>query len=238
MLLPDYRVDGVVCVVDAENGFDTLDAHPVSVKQVAVADRLLVSKLDIAAPAKGAALRVRLAAINPRAAAIPVLNGEIDPAQIVDLGSLTGFGAEAVPEDGTAPDGHRCGPDCDHDHDHAQHQAHDHGHAVHDHEPGEAGALHGEDGIASFVVTREHPVMLQKLEQALEKLATAHAERMLRIKGIVNVEGRPVVIQGVQHLFHPPVLLPKWPSGDRRTRLVFIVRDIDPSVVHAALADI
>lgn len=233
-LLPDYRVDGVVCVVDAENGCDTLDAHPVSVKQAALADRLLVSKLDIAAPARAAALRARLAGLNPRAAAIPVLHGEIDPARIVDLGSLTSLGADAERDDGPATDVHRCGPDC-RDHDHAHHHAHGHDHDQATHSPG---TLHGEDGIASFVVTREQPVMLQKVEQALQTLAAAHRERMLRIKGIVNAEGRPVVIQGVQHLFHPPVLLPDWPSGDHHTRLVFIVHDIDPSVVHAALADI
>ena len=62
--------------------------------------------------------------------------------------------------------------------------------------------------------------------------------RVLRIKGIVNADGKPVVIQGVQHLFHPPVLLSEWPSGDRRTRLVFIVRDLDPSIVHMALEQV
>ena len=219
MLLPDYRVDGIACVVDAENGGETLDAHPVSVKQAAVADRLLLSKLDIASPGKAAALRQRLAALNPGAPVSPVLHGEIDPAHIIGIGSLTQIACgQAHPE-------HACGAHCEHDH-------HDH-----DHDHARTGAGHGHDGIASFVVTRERPVSLQKVEAALQGLVAAHADRLLRIKGIVNADGKPVVIQGVQHLFHPPVLLSAWPSSDRRTRLVFIVRDLDPSLVHAALAD-
>jgi len=219
MLLPDYRIDGVVCVVDAETGSATLDAHPVSRKQAAIADRILLSKLDIADPARAASLRARLAALNPRAAAIPVLHGEIDPAEIAGIGALAGFGA-------STRDHHPSDADCDHDHDHEQERGHEGDHA------------HGADGIASFVVTRERPVSLHEIEAALRKLVAAHADRLLRIKGIVNADGNPVVIQGVQQLFHPPLLLPDWPSGDRRTRLVFIVHDLDPSVVHAALAGV
>ena len=55
---------------------------------------------------------------------------------------------------------------------------------------------------------------------------------MLRLKGIVNVEGKPVVVQGVQHIFSPPIELKQWPSADRDTRLVFITRNMESSTIE------
>ena len=71
---------------------------------------------------------------------------------------------------------------------------------------------------------------------ALELLTNLRGPDMLRIKGIVNVAGKPVVVQGVQHIFHPPVELDRWPSVDTDTRLVFITRNISAEVIRGLFA--
>ena len=86
-----------------------------------------------------------------------------------------------------------------------------------------------DDSIRAFTYTREQPVKVERLQFLLQLLAAMRGPDMLRVKAIVNVEGeptRPAVIHGVQQVFHPLTWLDAWPSADRRTRVVFIVRDI------------
>jgi G3E family GTPase len=89
--------------------------------------------------------------------------------------------------------------------------------------------------IRTQVLRFETPFTWAALSAALELLATLRGPDLLRVKGIVNVEGQPVVVQGVQHIFHPPVTLDCWPSADTGTRLVFITRHIEASVIRNLL---
>jgi G3E family GTPase len=206
-----FRLDGVVTVIDAVNGNATLDAHEEAVKQAAVADRILVSKTDLA---DADALTARLRTLNPGATIVAVAHGAVAPADILDLGpfdpAAKGSQVEAWLRLETGP------PDRDPHHDH------DHRHAPHD-------INRHDDRIRAFSYVRETPVKIDSLQFLLQLLATMRGPDLLRVKGIVAVEGepeRPAVLHGVQHVFHPVTWLDRWPSADRRTRLVFIVRDI------------
>ena len=206
-----YRLDGVVTVVDAVNADTQLAQQPEAARQVAVADRLVLTKTDLT---DTTALRQRLAALNPAAPILVAEHGAIDPAAILDAGAFASdgkhpdvaawLGAEAV-------------------------EAHHHHH--HDKNRHDA-------RIRAFCITRTEPLHWQGVGTWLEMLITSRGDDLLRVKAILNLYGqdRPVVLNGVQHLFHPPTLLPAWPEGDPRTsRLVFIVRDLDRSVIEGGL---
>ncbi len=224
-----YRLDGVVCTVDAVNGAKTLDQNRESVKQAAVADRLLLTKLDLADPVAVEVLRARLAGLNPGARLLAVANGAADPADILDCGLFDGTTripdvARWLNDEAVAAQQHgdHCGADCGHDH---HHHGHHHEQQRHDR------------AVQSFVVTFDQPVDWEPLVMALELLVSTRGENLLRVKGIINVRDadKPLVIHGVQHLFHPPVELPAWPDDDRRTRIVFITRDLSRAPVETLL---
>ena len=232
-----YRLDGVVCTIDAVNGVRSLDKNRESVKQAAVADRLLLTKTDLADPIQVELLRTRLFQLNPGAIVIPVHHGVLDPEQILDCGLFDG--KSRIPdverwlkeEAYQARDGH-------HHHDHCAGEC---GHPGHGGNHGHDHHLHGhrhDDDVASFVVSYETPLPWEELAIALEFLISTRGENLLRVKGIVNAQesDKPLVIHGVQHLFHPPVVLPDWPSNDRRTRIVFITRDLPRTAVEELLA--
>jgi len=222
-----YRLDGVVTLVDAVNGAATLDAHEEAVKQAAVADRLVIAKSDLP---EGAArfeeLDQRLARLNP--AARRLLAWEASPAALLDCGLFDASGkipqvAEWLNDEAVA----------------AAHEAHhhDHGHAAPD--------VNRHDAhIRAFCVSSDAPLTPQAFDMFIEILRQAHGPNLLRVKGIVGLTDdreRPVAVHGVQHVFHPPHRLAAWPDADRRTRLVFIVNDLDPSFVeklYAAVAGI
>ena len=104
----------------------------------------------------------------------------------------------------------------------AQHGGHGHDHALQ------------VAGISSFCLTFEEDLVWQEIAAWLDALVIAHGEDMLRIKGILAIEGRaePVVVQSVQKLFHPPFALENWPEGQRHSRIVFITRGISESFVR------
>jgi G3E family GTPase len=200
----------VVTTVDAVNGADTLDREEISAKQVAVADRLILTKTDLAGPARPALMR-RLEALNATAPVVAVQRGEADPrclfgGRLYDpltksLDVQAWLGAEAPS--------------------HVPAHAHDH-----------------HRGIDTFAVLRREPVRAVALTLFLEALAEHCGADLLRLKGIVDVlesPGQPAVIHGVQHVFHPPSWLPGWPSDDRRSRIVFITRGIPRAWVEALL---
>ena len=218
-----FRLDGVITTVDAANGADTLDRQFESVKQVAVADRLLLTKTDIADDADREDLDARLAAANPAAPRITVVNGDVDPAALFNAGlfdpaTKTADVGRWLRDEAYADSGNA---DHDHAHDHA------HGHDVNRHD----------DHISSFCVTYDEPLRLDALEQWFDTIMMLKGPDLLRIKGIVNVSemDRPVVIHGVQHVFHPPAVLDAWPSDDRRTRIVFITRDVERAAIEDTL---
>jgi G3E family GTPase len=228
-----FRLDGVVTLVDAVNGEATLDAHEEAVKQAAVADRLVLTKTDLPEGAeKRASLVARLRALNPGARLLDAASGEATPAALLDCGlydphSKTPrvrewLNAEAV-ETAEAHDPHD-----HHDHGHDPHRHHHH-HDVNRHD----------DHIQAFCLTGDTPFTPASFDIFVDLLRHTHGPKLLRVKGIVALAddiGRPVVIHGVQHVFHPPHRLDAWPDDDRRTRIVFILRDLDRSFVEGLYA--
>jgi G3E family GTPase len=250
-----YALQSVVTVVDAVNGAQTLDAHPESVRQVAVADRLVLTKSDIATAAQAADLRDRLARLAPGAPVIAVVEGRASAHEVLGRGLLGLDGkiadvagwlqAEAVEEaelaSHEAAHGHRHHHHHDHghghDHDHDAHRHEEHGHAAHGH--GHHDHHHDvnrhDASIRAFCLTHDVPVSHAAFDMFLDLLRSAHGPKLLRVKGIVSLADdpdRPVVIHGVQHVFHVPAVLDRWPDSDHRSRIVFIVKDLERAFVE------
>jgi G3E family GTPase len=242
LLASRYRLDGVVTTVDGVNGASTLDNHEEAIKQAAVADRLLLTKVDIADAPKLADLKHRLAHLNPGAEAMPVSDGEIDPNRILNAGLYN-------PETKTADVKRWLHEEAyaeDHAHGHGHHgHGHDHGHDHHHHHDDGTGGAGAEqdphnvnrhdDRIKAFCMTFDEPMSWSTVAAAFDALVTYRGPDLLRMKGILNVKDtdKPVVIHGVQHVFHPPATLEAWPEGDdRKSRVVFITRDIAESTIR------
>ena len=226
-----YMLGGIVTTVDAVNGEATLDAHPECQKQAAVADRLVITKTDLVndpfSAKDVAALKAKLRTLNPSAPILErhdasfSLNRLFDTSlynpQTKTMDVRNWLNAEAeMADEGDGGDHH-------HDHEH-----HDHGHHHHGQDPHDV-TRHGTD-IRSFTLTFDEPVQIDTLTDALEALTLTQGANLLRLKGIVNTAdrpGQPLVIHGVQHVFHEPVWLDAWPDEDERTRLVFITHQIE-----------
>jgi G3E family GTPase len=205
----DYRLDAIVATVDAVHGARQLDEHAESVKQAAIADRLLVTKRDLAGVC-AEALRARLAALNPGAEVFDVVKGEVDPALLFGAGPFDASGRSEKAREWLAAeryDARARGP-----------------HAHHHHDP----------HIQSFSLVHERPLDWMRFQSWLGALRATAADKLLRVKGILDVAGEagPLVIHGVHNVFHPPVALERWPDADRRSRLVLIVRDLDRAAVE------
>jgi len=187
----------VVTLVDALHGWATLDEHVEARQQVAVADRILLTKTDVA----GEPIRLcrRLAALNPTARRIMAIAGQIPYESFLDEGRFSenwALGVWSESSDGDASERH------EHQHTH---------------------------GIVSISLVREKPVRALVLSLMIETLVEHAGSALLRVKGLVQLAelpDRPVVLHGVQHVFEPLVSLDRWPSGDYRTRIVFIGRAI------------
>jgi len=234
-LAAHFRVDSVTTTVDAVNGENTLAAHPEAIKQVAVADHLLLTKTDLVAAPALDRLRRQLRAINPAARLRACRNGEIAAKTVFGGGfsSLSGRSAETVAwfrqttaaierEARRAAHGAECAdPAC-------RHPAHGLRY-----EPGHAARVN------TFSIVIAEPLAWTAFSQWLEYLAAMKGEDLLRFKGLVHIAEKPetpIVVHGVQHVFHPPRELSGWPSGDRRTRLVFITRDIPRRLIEDTLS--
>ncbi len=231
-----YRLEGVVTLVDAVNGRATLDAHPEALKQAAVADRLVLTKLDIAPEAEATALRSRLGALNPLAPLIDVRQATAQ--DLIDCGLYDP--ATKAPdvarwlrdEEALAAIGRNA-------HRHADGTIH-----VDDEDAGASAAARGQDvadvnrhdaSIRAHAFATDRSIRAESLGLFIDLVRSAQGANLLRLKGIIKVaddEDRPIVIHGVQHVFHPPQVLDAWPDGDRRTRVVFIVKDIDPAFIE------
>ena len=200
-LTPLYRLDRVVVTVDAANALAQLDAHYEAAKQAALADRLVLTKTDLVEASVREAVLRRLAALNREAPVAQVVKGRVEPAALfapVDPASRDDRIAAAAAL----------------------------GHAHHHAEGADHLAAH--HGISTVSLVRDAPVPWPALKAWLEAVAALRGPDLLRVKGILNVAGRagPVVIHGVQHVFHPPVELARWPDDDRRSRITFITRNI------------
>ena len=216
-LVMRYRLDGIVTVVDAVNGAGTLDTHAEAVKQVAVADRLVLTKTDLLTSPAGraslGALRTRLRALNPAAHLLDAAAGEADAARLLNCGLYD--------PNGKIPDVKRWLA--------AEAYADPHHHHGHRHDPNRHDAH-----IRAFALTTPQAIPAGAFEMFMELVRSLHGPNLLRVKGVVKLAehpDRPAVVHAVQHLMHPVARLERWPDGDRSTRMVFIVRDIEPRVV-------
>jgi G3E family GTPase len=208
-----YRLDGVVTVIDAVNGAATLDAHLEAVKQAAVADRLVLTKSDIANARDVAALKERLVRLNPAAPVLDAAKGEAGATALLNAGLFD--------PQRKVPDVARWLADA------AVHAA-EHSHHEHDHH-------HHDERIRVFTLASETPIPAATLELFLDLLRSVHGAKLLRLKGIFRLAeepDQPVVLHAVQHVLHPPARLPAWPDADRRSRLVCVTYDLDPVIVR------
>ena len=214
-----YSFSGIVTTVDAVHGEQQLDEHFESVKQAAVADRIVLTKTDMASREQIDALRSRLLVLNPAADVVEAILGDIAPDRLFDTGVYQPSrkspdvqnwlrAAAYLPVAPAAALARRSNVPSRHD-----------------------------ARIHSFVVTFAEPVAWHALVDALEMLTSLRGENLLRIKGIVNVEREelPRVIHAVQHTIYPAATLASWPDADRNTKLVFITRDLDEAFVRQTL---
>lgn len=206
LLQAQYRLDCVVTLVDASNGAGQLDTMQEAMKQAALADRLVITKSDLADEGKITALEARLREVNPQAPMKRAVSGEIELAFLINVGLANTRSKLEDVERWMGADVHD-----------------EHGH-VHRHD----------SAVQSFCLRYERPFTWSTFSQCMEVLTAMRGPDLLRVKGLVNVEGRagPLVVQGVQHLFHPTIELAAWPSEDHETRLVFITRGIERAVVE------
>ncbi|RCK46628.1 GTP-binding protein [Thalassospira profundimaris] len=240
LLTTKFRLDSVVTTVDAIHGSGQLDQHPESVKQAAVADRILMTKSDLVDEATRDALSDRLRALNPAAPIYPVVNGDIAVSKLFNAGLYDPatksmdvrkwLRDEAYDHHGDDPHEHEHEHAHSHDHDHDhhnEHHHHDHAHDVNRHD----------DHIRSFCITFDEPLHWDAFVTWAEIFTQMRGESLLRVKGILNLVGEdaPVAIHAVQHIFHPPASLPAWPSDDHRSKIVFITKDLGPQVIRDSL---
>ncbi|MGL4634751.1 MAG: CobW family GTP-binding protein [Beijerinckiaceae bacterium] len=233
-----YQLEGVVTLIDSVNGMATLDNQPEAMRQAAVADRLVLTKTDLPQVNEEsvAALRARLKALNPAASLISVAEataanlldcGLYDPASktpdiqrwLQDEAVLISMGRNA--------------------HRHSDGTVH-----IDSDERGASAEARGQDvadinrhdsSIRAHALSTDKAIAAESFALFQELLRSAHGPKLLRLKAIVKIAenpDKPVIIHGVQHVFHPPVILDKWPDDDRRTRMVFITKDLDPAFIE------
>lgn len=215
-LIDTYRLSEIVTLVDAVNGHATLDMQPEATKQVAVADTLLLSKSDLADPDEIALLTRRLRALNPAAEILSTAKSADDPMALLGRAQFNpAIKGEEVLE--------WLKEKAYHGHDHH----HDHDHDINRHD----------DRISSVSLTFDEPMAAKVFDEWFGLLTMLNGVNMLRVKGIIRMAetDKPIVVHGVQHIWHPPAILPEWPSGDRRSRVVFILRDMEKSDLQKAL---
>ncbi len=193
----EFFVEAVITVIAAANGEKTIDRHVEARRQVMLADRIVISKTDIADEDAADTLMPRLHELNPRARVIAANHGRLDPGWITDST--------------TARDG-------------ATFLA-------------EAAEVAHTDDVRSFTLTEDAPVAWEPFARMMETLIALRGADLLRVKGLLNVMGckGPVVVQFVQHIAHPPVELNAWPDGERKSRVVFITRNIGEREVRDLL---
>lgn len=218
-LVQAFRLDGVITLVDAVNGNATLDGHVEAVKQVAVADRIVLTKVDLASgPGDVDALRTRLHQLNPGAVVLDDGDGRTGVAALLDCGLYN-------PATKSADVRRWLGEEAAHEHHH--HHDHDHG----EHEPHHRHDSH----VRSYSLIHDGPVPFSAIEMFLDLLRSAHGDKLLRMKGVIELAedpSRPLVVHGVQKILHPPARLLAWPDGQRGTRLVLITLDMPEDYVR------
>ena len=209
-----FALDGIVTTVDAVHAAGQLDTQPESVKQAAVADRIVVTKPDLAADDALSDLEDRLRRINPGAPIHRAVMGALHPDALFDAGLYDPRTKSLDVQRWLREEAY-----AGHDHHHHDVNRHD-------------------DRIRAHCLVLDTPFRWEIFVTWIQTLIAINGEDLLRIKGIVNIEDQdgPIAVHGVQHLFHDPVRLPDWPDDDRRSRIVFITRGIDREVIEKPLA--
>jgi G3E family GTPase len=225
-----YRVASVLTLVDAVNWSGTSEAHEESVRQVALADQIRITKLDMVTGDRqngGSRIRLHLRRINPSAEIAEVDWSSAVVAKLLTSPGFDSANPHADPRPWLNVEAHQntahnrvaCGDDHHHEGD-----RHEHDHALHAH------SNHLESrGIENFVLVRETPLVREEAQFLLDGIAQNLGAALLRVKGLMNIAeepGRPAVIQGAQHLLHTMTWLDSWPDSDHRTRIVFITQGI------------
>jgi G3E family GTPase len=228
-LLARTRLEGVITLVDGFNGMATLDAHSEAVKQVAVADRIVLTKLDLLTGREGEdtlfAIIARLRKLNPSARLLTTHRGEATAERLFNTGLYDAARKSLDVQNWLSIEGVERAEKSAHSRQHHHDDHHHHHHDVSRHD----------EHIRSFALRDERPISPQGLELFLELLTSYHGPNLLRMKGLVFVSDdpeKPVAIHGVQHVLHPPVRLASWPDGKRETRMVFIVKDIPKEAIE------
>ena len=212
-----YQLAGVITTVDTVHGMNQLDEHLEPLKQAAVADIVVMTKIDIASRNNVGALRTRLRRISPVAPILEAVEGDIDPDQLFSgLGTAQELSLRLTHMKEAETNGGS------HDH-HLQH--------------GDLDVNRHDRRIAAISVIRDRPLEWPAVRTWLQSIASLRGNDLLRVKGIINIVGidTPVVVHGVQHIFDPPRRLDHWPDADHRTRIVLIARDLDDAELNAAL---
>ena len=204
-LIRIYSLDGVITVVDSINGEKTLDLHEESLKQLALAEKIILSKTDIVDKDEIKSLVYRIKEINPVSQIIFSKFGNIPLEEIFGLGAYDPYKKSSDVKKWLAAEKYKD-------------KKHHHHHDVNRHN----------ENIRAFSMMSENPVNMIAFSFFRDMITAALGANLLRMKGIVNIAGeeRPAVIHGVQHIFHPVQWLETWPDNDRRTKLVFITQNI------------
>jgi G3E family GTPase len=200
------RLDGIVTTVDALHGPMQLDRQPEARRQVAMADRILLTKTDLAGHAQIAETEQRIAALNPSAPRRYVVAGAVDATDVFGLGpDSTRLEQWLRPLD-----------------------AHGHQHLA---------FRHGEQ-IGSVVLRHDRPIAWPSLQLWLGSVLSLRGDSVLRLKGVVWLRGRerPIVLQGVHHVLHPPVYLDRPVQPKDATRIVLITRGLSAAGLRASFA--
>ena len=205
-LQKSYLLDGVITLVDAVNGENTLSLQEEAVKQAAMAERIIITKTDLVDRETKESLIKRLSLINP---SIKIISSNFGEVSIPELLGFDAYDPYSKSKDVTA---WLAAEEFETDH-HHHHQIDVNRH---------------DDRIQAFSITTDEPVSAMAFAFFRDLLTANMGSDLLRLKGIINIVGKdfPAVIHGVQHIFHPVQWLDSWPDKDRRTRLVFITRNI------------
>ncbi len=205
-----YRLDGIIVTVDGLLGWDTLDKFDEALKQVAVADRIIITKTDITDDETINNLRERLTSLNPGATQVAYHEGNFRVSDLFDTG-LFDSNIKPHPKRWLSFDAIE-----------GSHHAHAHAH---------------DKSINAFTITCDKPIKWEAFTNWLDMLLTTQGERILRMKGVLDIEGqeKPIAVHGVQHVFHPPQELPSWsgigPNNKRISQLVLITKNLGPDAV-------
>jgi G3E family GTPase len=225
LLLQRVKLEGVITVVDGFNGMATLDSHPEAVKQVAMADRIVMTKFDLLEGKPGEdmlfAIVTRMRKLNPSARLLTTHRGEAKAEHLFNTGLYDATKKSMDVQNWLSIEGVERAEKAKHNHHHGHHHHHD--------------ASRHDEHIRSFAFRDDRPISPQGLELFLELLTSYHGPNLLRFKGIIRMSddpARPLVVHGVQHVLHPPVRLAAWPDAERETRLVFIVKDIEKQTIE------